>query len=181
MDIDEANPTPPTSRTRRLLGWLLRLRGTPRQVSAGMAVGVFVAFSPLMGLHMVLAAVLATFLRVNRPAALAGAWVTNPLTAIPLYTLTYRVGHLFLPGRPTFNIGSLQAIFFDDQGRWYNLLHAVRQIASLGEELLLPLTIGGLLVGTVAGVLAYIGTRLALKIGGRILHRHPPSEADPLS
>jgi len=58
-------------------------------------VGLFVAFIPIP-LQMVLAAMVAIALRVNVPAAVLGAWLTNPLTMAPLFLLSYRIGAFLL-------------------------------------------------------------------------------------
>ena len=63
-----------------------------------MALGLFIAMLPLMGLQMPLAIVCAELarrllrLKLSRVAAAAGVWLANPLTAAPLYGLTYAVG-----------------------------------------------------------------------------------------
>src|SRR5690606_12186808 len=56
-------------------------------VSAGVAIGVFVALQPIVG-QMPLAAVLALWLRGNLPLALTLTWLTNPLTYAPVYFTT---------------------------------------------------------------------------------------------
>jgi uncharacterized protein (DUF2062 family) len=72
-----------------------------RNVARAFALGLLLAFVPLP-VHMVLAALLALLLRLNIPAAVAGTLIVNPLTAVPLYILAYRVGRTLLsvPPRP---------------------------------------------------------------------------------
>lgn len=74
------------------------LRGSPEAIGLGIAIGIFVGFSPLMGFQMLIAIFLATFMYANRPAAMAAVWITNPLTFLPIYIFTYRVGKCLLPG-----------------------------------------------------------------------------------
>ncbi len=64
-------------------------------VAGGISVGLFVAFIPIP-LQMVLAAIVAIALRVNVPAAVLGAWFTNPLTMAPVFLLSYRIGAFLL-------------------------------------------------------------------------------------
>lgn len=66
-----------------------------RNVTRAFALGLLLAFVPLP-VHMVLAAALALLLRLNIPAAVAGTLIVNPLTAVPLYILAYRLGRLLL-------------------------------------------------------------------------------------
>ena len=65
--------------------------------SASMAffLGLFLAFLPVPG-QMVLAAIGAVLLRCNLPLSVGLVWVTNPLTAPPIYYLAYRVGALLI-------------------------------------------------------------------------------------
>lgn len=148
--------------------WLLSLKGSPRQIALGLGVGVLVGFSPLWGLHMVLAAALATLLGCSRAAAVAAVWLSNPLTVVPVYTLTYRVGHWFVPGRSDSTISEmLSAIFTQKHAAWWDLWGRMREVLRVGEELLVPLTIGGLVVGVFCGTLTYVAARLALRFLGR--------------
>lgn len=145
---------------RRLTRWLLSLKGSPSQIALGLAVGVFVGISPLWGVQMFLAAALATLVTANRPAAVAAVWVSNPLTAVPLYSLTYRVGHAFVPGEHRDSIQNLLTQALSPEAlAWYDLPGRVRAVLAVGEEILVPLLIGGALVGTFAAVLTYVVCR----------------------
>lgn len=62
-----------------------------RNVTRAFALGLFIAWIPLP-VHFVLAAVLALLLRLNVPAAIAGTFLTNPLTVVPLYWSAYWMG-----------------------------------------------------------------------------------------
>jgi uncharacterized protein (DUF2062 family) len=72
-----------------------------RNVTRAFALGLFIAFIPLP-VHAVGAAALALLLGLNVPAAVFGTLVVNPLTAVPLYLVAYRVGRMILhePPRP---------------------------------------------------------------------------------
>src|SRR5262245_40795161 len=72
-----------------------------RSVTRSFALGLFIAFIPLP-IHAVGAAALALWLGLNVPAAVAGTLIINPLTAVPLYVLAYRVGRILLsePRKP---------------------------------------------------------------------------------
>lgn len=65
---------------RRVLG----LNDTPHRTALAFALGVFIAFSPLLGLHFILAVVSAWLFRLNRMAVLVGAFVNNPWTFTPI-------------------------------------------------------------------------------------------------
>ncbi len=69
------------------------------RISGGLAVGIFVALTPTMGVQIFLAIIVAYFLRVNIPAAVAACWITNPFTAPIIYPLQYKLG-IWLSGIP---------------------------------------------------------------------------------
>lgn len=54
-------------------------------------IGVFCAFVPIPA-QMVLAAILAIPSRANLPLALAGCWLTNPITIAPIFYFCFQLG-----------------------------------------------------------------------------------------
>jgi uncharacterized protein len=71
-----------------------------RSLAGGFSVGLFIAFTPTIPLQMILACMAALYFRVNLPAALLACWVTNPLTAVPIYMMAWRVGRSVLHAMP---------------------------------------------------------------------------------
>lgn len=99
---------------------------TNKSVSAGFALGTFIALTPTIGVQIPLIILAAFFLRVNIPVALAASWVTNPLTAPVIYPLQYRLG-LWLSGAPTINelagyTGMLKIFFRHAKPLWVGSL-----------------------------------------------------------
>ncbi len=71
-----------------------------RQSTAkGVAIGLFCAFLP-MPFEMVPAIFLAVLMGGNLPFALAGVWISNPVTWVPLYTPCYLLGAKILQLNP---------------------------------------------------------------------------------
>ncbi|HEX6323912.1 MAG TPA: DUF2062 domain-containing protein [Vicinamibacterales bacterium] len=74
---------------RRALGRLgtalLRVGDTPERTAAAFAAGVFIGFSPLVGIQTLLALLVAVLLRLNRLAMLAGVYVNLPWLMAPYY------------------------------------------------------------------------------------------------
>ncbi|GAB4246848.1 MULTISPECIES: DUF2062 domain-containing protein [Deferrisoma] len=126
--------------TKYLYYRCVRLHGKPREVAFGLALGLLVGFSPTMGFQMVIAVVLATLLGQNKLAAALGVWITNPLTAPVIYSLTYSVGAwiLGMPLRPP-------------EGFW----HALTDVGNLTHHIFAPLWIGGFVVGIPVAALGW--------------------------
>ena len=107
---------------------LRRLPGTPYRIAAGFASGAAISFTPFIGLHFILAVVLALVLRGNLIAAAIGTVVGNPWTFPIIWLWIYSLG--------TWLIGN------DD-------LTALPQTLSLGYitenplKVLLPMAVGG--------------------------------------
>ena len=91
-------PDPDWAARQRFLARLGPRIGDPRlwyvnrrSIAMGLAVGVF--FGLLVPTaQMPLAVLLALLLRCNLPAAVAGTFVSNPLTFVPIYLAAYRIG-----------------------------------------------------------------------------------------
>jgi len=65
-------------------------------LAKGFAVGLFVAFTPTLGIQMLLTCIVILFIPGNLPIALATCWLTNPITAIPVYTVEWHIGEMIL-------------------------------------------------------------------------------------
>ena len=68
---------------------------TRHSVAGGVATGLFVSWMPLP-LQMLLAAILASALRVHVPVSVVMVWFTNPLTIAPLLYAAWRTGSMLL-------------------------------------------------------------------------------------
>lgn len=106
------NPLPLHKRAGGLLwpriGWrrssayvahrLRRLPGTPYRIAAGFASGAAISFTPFIGLHFVLAALLALVIRGNVVAAAIGTVVGNPWTFPFIWLWIYSLGSWMMGG-----------------------------------------------------------------------------------
>jgi uncharacterized protein (DUF2062 family) len=71
---------------------LLAIDDPPERTALAFSVGVFIAFSPLLGLHTILATLLAFLFRFNKVAIYSGTFVNNPfLTLVPIIIASYAV------------------------------------------------------------------------------------------
>jgi len=150
-------------RLRPVLRWVLRLRSSPRAIAGGLGVGMFIAFTPTVGIQIILAIIAATLCNVNRPAAIAPVWITNPVTVAPVYTFNYWLGSLIWPGPPLAEVKSLFANLGSALAKlsFWDMKEAALAMLHMGLEILIPLCIGSCLAGLVLGVITYL---LSLKL-----------------
>lgn len=156
-------PTPKRNRNllirlRPVIRWVVRLRSSPRAIAGGLAIGTFIAFTPTVGVQIILAVIIATFLNMNRPAAMIPVWITNPLTVAPIYTFNYWLGSQFCSGPPLAEVSDL----FIDIGKtmarleFWNIKEQFMAILQMGKETLIPLLVGSLAIGMVAAGFVYL-------------------------
>ena len=143
--------------TKYVIKRILRLQGTPHTIALGSAAGVLASFTPYMGMHFALAALIAWILRGNLIASALGTFVGNPLTFPLIWLVAYNSGNFLLGNSGTMNnaeimgqLGNLSSAFFD--GSWSDLGNL---LMSIWPTLLLPMTVGGLAVGSVVSVIFY--------------------------
>lgn len=128
---------------------LLHLQDPPHRTALAFGTGVFIAFSPLLGLHTVMAIVIAFAFGLNRVAVLAGAWI-NFWALAPCYAFGTLIGALML-GVDT---GDLSAIDWS-QG--------IGALTSTLGTLFWPIMLGNTVLGAVAAVPAYTLSRKFLE------------------
>lgn len=131
---------------------VLRLTATPHSIAAGVAAGVFMSFTPLLGLHILISAALAWLIRGNLVAAAIGTTACNPLTVPLMWGASLEIGRFILygrnPGEPSdIDIGSLVAHF---------------DLTQLWGPVLKPLTVGCIPLGLAFALLFYGLTRWAV-------------------
>ena len=127
---------------------LKRLPGTPNRIAAGFASGVAVSFTPFIGFHFVLAVCLAALLRGNYIASAVGTVAGNPWTFPFIWIATYKLGHWLL--------GSANGRTLpNDVGIGYLFDHP--------WDVLWPMAIGGIILGTLAWFVAFFPIRSLIK------------------
>jgi uncharacterized protein (DUF2062 family) len=136
----------------RLIRPILFTKDTPRSKAGGVGLGVFIAFTPTVGVQMPIAFGAATILGVNSPLAVAMAWLTNPVTVPPVYYFEYRIGAWML-GQDA--IGSVddfwkhwESVSAAHEGYWARVTH-------LAADVGYPLFLGSLPVALILALLAY--------------------------
>lgn len=138
---------------RRWLGALLHIDDSPERTAAAFAVGVFFGFSPMLGLHTVLALAVAFLLNFNRVAVLLGVYSNLPWIVAPYYAFTTMFVGARLTGRrvpPGFRdqVGMLFQQSLLHGGFWHHLLILFR-------PLMVPFTVGSTIGAVLLSALAY--------------------------
>ena len=159
------------SRARRLFRRIIISRHSPQQIAAGVALGVFIGFTPLMGCQMVTAALLATLFGWSRIAAMPMVYVTNPVTAPIIYPACYFFGVWVLSpfGFSVLGVEQVRELFIlpKDAGIWGAIWIKMQEIFGLGWDVLAPLWFGCFVLGALCAVPFYYGT-LRLVRGHRL-------------
>ena len=129
-------------------GWLgERLYSQPiwvfkrKPVAGGLGLGVMLAFVPIP-IQMLLCVPLSILLRTNLPAALGAVWLSNPITAAPIFFFAFRVGKWVTNST--------------DNWRISNANFSVANLAELMDNIWVPLFAGCLICGLVAGITTYL-------------------------
>lgn len=78
---------------------IARIRGTPHGIAGGFAAGAAISFTPFVGAHLLLAALVAWLTRSNVMAGLLGTAVGNPWTFPFIWIWIYKLGRRMGAGR----------------------------------------------------------------------------------
>jgi uncharacterized protein (DUF2062 family) len=127
---------------------LTELKDRPDETAKGLALGVFIGFLPVNGFQVLIAVTIAALTRVSKVAAAIGTHVTNPWTTIPILIIDYYAGCLLIGKKaciPQVNLNSFQSIIL------------------CGKEIIIPMFVGGTLLGAIFSVLSYFGIKKLLK------------------
>lgn len=93
-----------------------RLHGTPHSIAGGFAAGAAISFTPFVGGHFVLAALLSWLTRSNIVAGLIGTAIGNPWTFPFIWIWTYELGRRMGAGGPHIAKPDFVSIFTDLPG-----------------------------------------------------------------
>jgi len=145
---------------RTALRRLLAIDDPPERTALAFSVGIFIAFSPFLGLHTILATLVAFVFRFNKVAIYTGTFLNNPfLTLAPIIVGSYALG-AFLMGRPMkipkegLDLLENPSIF---SGDYY------RRIFVQSRYIVEPFALGGMVLSVVCSLLAYPLTLRALR------------------
>jgi uncharacterized protein (DUF2062 family) len=151
---------------------VLHVDDTPHRIALGLAIGIFVTWTPTIGLQMVITIALAALFRANKVVGVPFVWISNPFTLVPIYYPNYLVGAWLLRSPNAWD--SVAAALSADG--WWETLKALRDA---GWNVFWPLWIGSILVGLALGTLTYFVTRYAVIRYREHWHRKHPDAPHP--
>lgn len=138
------------SRSLRYMGKrITRITASPHAVAAGLAVGVFAAFTPFFGFHLVLAIVLAYIIAGNVAAAAIGTALANPLTIPFIWGGTYEIGRMIVDEHGSEKTLPLSQVLDSEIFRQLSF-------TELWEPVLKPMLFGSLVLGLGCALLVYV-------------------------
>ncbi|HKZ03611.1 MAG TPA: DUF2062 domain-containing protein [Pyrinomonadaceae bacterium] len=131
---------------------LLALDDPPERTALAFSIGIFIAFSPFLGLHTIAATLIALLFRFNKIAIYTGTFINNPfLTIVPIIVASYAVGALLM-GRPLRIPAEGVALLKNPEifsREYYSRLFVQ------GWHVLLPFIVGGMVLSVVCSLIAY--------------------------
>ena len=144
---------------------LKRIPDTPHKISLGMSCGIFASFTPLFGLHFLIAGLLSYLLRANVLASLIGTFVGNPITFPIITVFNLKLGEWILgsseyssdDGGKIFE-GFLDFIFLIYKSFFTDGSIGDNNVPRMNEFLngvFIPYSLGGLILGIFIAVISY--------------------------
>jgi uncharacterized protein (DUF2062 family) len=127
---------------------LTRLPGSPNRIASGFSCGVAVSFTPFVGFHFVLAALLALLVRGNIIASAIGTAAGNPWTFPFIWIWTYKLGRWMLGTQ--------------EQGEQPQAF-SIEFIFDNPMDVLWPMTVGSLPTGIAIWVAVFLFMRVAVQ------------------
>ncbi len=137
---------------------VLRQKDTPHRIALGLAMGIFIGLLPIMGIQMAVVAILALPFHGNLKAAIAGVWISNPITFLPMYWGYYQFGLIF-SSTPEVGWERFQGIISEAaEWNWMSISESMNRIVDIGVDILVPMWIGSAILAVTIGVPTYFVT-----------------------
>ena len=144
---------------------VLHSRAPVSEVSLGVAVGVFMGFTPTVGVQMYLVAIVWTIYRYvfgrhfTLPVGVAMVWISNPLTMVPMYYVFLVTGYILIDVQH----GLSYQHFAESLGKISQTGDMMDQIAEGTRFLLVdlgwPMVIGGFVYAVPFSIISYYITK----------------------
>ena len=144
---------------------LKRIPDTPHKISLGMSCGIFASFTPLFGLHFLIAGLLSYVFRANVLASLIGTFVGNPITFPIITVFNLKIGEWIL-GSSEYSIDDGGKIFEGFLDFIFLIYKSFFTDGSIGENsvprmneffngVFIPYSLGGFILGIFIAIISY--------------------------
>lgn len=145
---------------------LLHIDDTPHRLALGLALGLFIAWTPTIGFQMLLVLLLAPAFRANIAVGLPAVWVSNPVTFAPLYFANYWVGQkilLLFTERPALNYSQVveKLIHYQSIGKLFSQIDEAQfwhKVIDFLWQFGLELWVGSVLIGLCVAIPGYFAS-----------------------
>ena len=166
---------------RYLLHRLSRLPGTPYALAGGFACGAAASFTPFVGLHFILAALIAWVTRANILASAIGTAVGNPWTLPFIWIWIHSLGNWMGVSSSGFNVTELNFPHLFGQLAEALLNGNFSSVIDIAGPVLWPMFVGGIPTGIVVWILFYFPLRRIVEsYQQRRIERRRCKETPPL-
>ena len=143
---------------------ILHIDDSPHRIALGLALGIFVAYMPLLGFHMLLVALLAFIFKGNEFVAITSVWISNPFTFVLIYYPNYLVGEAVLHSLGMANIREAAdaSVIFNESLTFGNFITNFytpqfwSSLAAFFVQTGFAMFVGGLLIGGFFALSAYL-------------------------
>ncbi len=157
------------SRAFRYIGHRIqRLPDTSHRIAFGLAIGIFLSFSPFFGFHIIFAMVLARYIGGNVFAAFVGTFFGNPLTFPFIAGISFALGRWLtgVSGAGLAPEGVLLAFSNASSGLWQSIRSLFgfgqpewHRLSGFWHEFFLPYLVGGIIPGILFAIIGYFLSR----------------------
>lgn len=153
---------------------ILRLKGDPYSLARGVAIGMGVGILPIVPLQTLIILILSPLLRGNSIAGiLAGLLVSNPLTMVPQYYLSWKIGNMIYPVDLTWSRIKETLEFAISGSNYASLGERLTAFGHLGYESIAILVLGGVILAIPLVLVSYpLALRLFLTIHRKRRQKH---------
>ena len=108
----------------------------------GVAIGVFITFTPTVGIQMILTVFIAWLFRANKLVGLPIVWISNPATVVPIYYGCYWLGRWLL-NYPEIGKEWWNQLLEPPSGWWASVVFYWERL----WEIAAPLWLGSIVIG----------------------------------
>ncbi|HAG52542.1 MAG TPA: hypothetical protein DCL21_02025 [Alphaproteobacteria bacterium] len=135
------------------------------KIALGFAFGALVSFTPYMGLHGLLAILLAYMFSASIVSAIIGTIIGNPWTFPLIWAWSLNLGNFILGNGSSQSTANIK----------FDFSHLIEDLAYYWEHFLYPMTVGGIPTGIIASIVFYFVLKYQIdkfrEIRKAILHK----------